>query len=46
MSFSLESDSHVKNKIKIELDQSKYATKFDIKNIDGVDGSSSAKILI
>ena len=37
MSYFLESYTHSKNKIKIELDLSNYATKFDLKTATDVD---------
>ena len=37
--------SYSKNKIKVELDLSKYATKSDLKNATGVDISNLLKML-
>ena len=43
ISHFLESYTHSKNKIKVELDLSNYATKSDLKNGTGVDTSNFAK---
>ena len=46
MSYFTEPYTHIKNKTKVELDLSNYATKSDLKNTAGIDTSIVAKKLI
>ena len=42
MSYYPEPDSHIRNKIKIELDLSNYATKKELEHATGIDTSDLA----
>ena len=42
MIYYPEADSHSRNKIKVEIDLSNYATKSDLKKVAGVDTSDFA----
>ena len=46
MSYFPESYSHHKNKIKVVLELSSYATKFDFNETTGIDTSKFAKNMI
>ena len=46
MSYLPELYSHTKNKIKIELDLSRYATNSDLKSATGIDKSKFTENLI
>ena len=46
MSYFTEPYTRIKNKTKVELDLSNYATKSDLKNTAGIDTSIVAKKLI
>ena len=44
MSYCLEIDSHVRNKIKVELDFSNYATKQEVEHSKDIDTSGLAEV--